>query len=337
MAGFRDKFIHTVSNGAGILPTAFLQKVSNQKLILPFYHAISNEPMPHIQHLYPVKGVKAFVQDLDFLLKYYSPIDYREFRALARAGEQPKKPSFLLSFDDGLREFNDVIAPILLNKGVPAICFLNSSFIDNKDLFYRYKASLLIEELERKPALSDRIQEVFDGSRTHVEHLLSITYQNKEVLDEVAGLIGYRFSDFLSSQSPYLTSEQIKHLQEQGFHFGAHSIDHPQFQFLDLSEQIRQTEQSINMICNAYSIDYKIFSFPFTDYKISAEFFHRIQAAGIADHTFGCAGLKTDTAPHHYQRIPFEMTNLSGRQILNAELMYYFLKMPLGKNVIRRS
>lgn len=337
MAGLRNKFIHTVCKGAGIIPTTLLQKVSGQQLILPFYHAISDEPMPHIRHLYPVKGVKAFIQDLDFLLKYYTPIDYDEFRALAKSGEQPKKPAFLLSFDDGLREFYDVIAPLLLEKGVPAICFLNSGFIDNKDLFYRYKASLLIGELVREPALSERIKEVFDGSKTNAEHLLAMTYQNRELLDAVAGLIGYRFSDFLASRSPYLTSEQIRRLKEQGFHFGAHSIDHPQYQYIGLLEQLRQTEESINTICNIYSIDYKIFSFPFTDYKVSAEFFRRLQAEDIADHTFGCAGLKKDTAPHHFQRIPFEMANLSGRQILNSELMYYLLKMPLGKNVIRRS
>lgn len=336
MAGFRNKFIHTVSKGASILPTSLLQKVSGQQLILPFYHAIADDPMPHIRHLYPVKGVEAFIQDLDFLLKHYTPIDYDAFRVLAQTGEQPKKPSFLLSFDDGLREFYDVIVPILLQKGVPAICFLNSGFIDNKDMFYRYKASLLIEELGQNPDLNERLKEVFDGSKTNTEHLLAITYQNKELLDEVSGLIGYRFSDFLSSRSPYLTNEQIRCLQQQGFHFGAHSIDHPLFQYLDLPEQVRQIELSIKMICNTYDVDYKIFSFPFTDYRVSAEFFRRIQAGGIADHTFGCAGLKMDTAPHHFQRIPFEMANLSARQILNSELIYYLLKLPLGKNMIRR-
>ena len=116
MAGFRNKFIHRVSKVAGIIPTRLLHKVSGQRLILPVYHGISDEEMPHIKHLYTVKGVKAFVNDLDFLLKYYTPIGYNEFRKLACTREQPAKPSFLLSFDDGLREFHDIIAPILLKK-----------------------------------------------------------------------------------------------------------------------------------------------------------------------------------------------------------------------------
>ena len=37
-----------------------------------------------------------------------------------------------LTFDDGFRELHDVVAPILLRKGIPATFFVNSAFIDNK-------------------------------------------------------------------------------------------------------------------------------------------------------------------------------------------------------------
>ena len=337
MTGFRDKFIHIVSKGVGIIPTSFLQKVSNQLLILPFYHAISDKEMPHIKHLYPVKGVKAFVKDLDFLLKYNTPIDYNEFLTLSRTQKQPRKPSFLLSFDDGLREFHDVIAPILLQKGIPAICFLNSDFIDNKNLFYRYKTSLLIDKIKKEPVLNKRIQELFDGSKKNIENILSITYQNKNLLNELANWMDYSFGDFLLNHSPYLTSEQIKLLLKQGFYFGAHSLDHPEYQNINLQEQIRQTKESIQKICTAFSIDYKIFSFPFTDYNVSKEFFSQLKANNIAENTFGCAGQKRDIVPNNFQRIPFEMTSLSGKQILNSELLYYLLKIPIGKNMISRN
>lgn len=337
MAGFRDKFIQSVSKVVGIIPTILLQKASNQHLILPFYHAISDEEMPHIKHLYTVKGVKAFVNDLDFLLKYYTPIDYNEFQELSHTHKQPYKPSFLLSFDDGLKEFHNVIAPILLQKGIPAICFLNSNFIDNKDLFYRYKSSLLIDKIKKEPDLINRIHRFFNGSQENAENILSVRYQNKELLNELANLLDYSFNDFLSKQTPYLTSEQIRSLIKQGFYFGSHSIDHPEYQYLKLKEQIRQTKESMQYICTNFSIDYKAFSFPFTDYNISKEFFYQINVNGIAENTFGCAGQKRDMVLTNFQRIPFEMTSLSGKQILNSELLYYLLKIPFGKNIISRN
>jgi peptidoglycan/xylan/chitin deacetylase (PgdA/CDA1 family) len=337
MAGFRDKIINSVSKGVFIIPTSFLQKVSNQRLILPFYHTISDEEMPHIKHLYPVKGVKAFINDLDFLLKHYTPINYHEFLELCRTHKQPRKPSFLLSFDDGLKEFHDVIAPILLQKGIPAICFLNSNFIDNKDLFYRYKSSLIIDKIKKDPQLNKGIQKLFAGPQNNIENILSITYQNRDLLNELANLIFYDFNDFLSKQSPYLTSDQIKSLIKQGFYFGAHSLDHPEYQYIDLQEQIRQTKECIQNICTDFSIDYKIFSFPFTDHNVSKEFFRHIKENNIAENTFGCAGQKKDIVSTNFQRIPFEMKSLSGKQILNSELLYYLLKIPFGKNMIYRN
>jgi len=337
MTGFREKFIHSVSIGISVIPTKYLQRLTNQRLILPFYHAISDEEMPHIKHLYPVKGVKAFIDDLDFLLKYNIPIDYNEFQELSRNNKQPNRPSFLLSFDDGLKEFHDIIAPILLQKGIPAICFLNSAFIDNKDLFYRYKASLLIDRIKKEPILINQFQKLFGDSPKIVQNILSISYQNKELLDELAKLAEYSFKVFLGNHAPYLNTEQIRSLINKGFHFGAHSIDHPEYQHIQLQEQIRQAKESLHYICNKFSIKYKAFSFPFTDYNVSKKFFYNLKANNIVENTFGCAGQKRDIIQNNFQRIPFEMLRLSGRQILNAELLYYLLKMPFGKNMINRN
>lgn len=337
MAGFRNKFINSVNKGISIVPTNLLQRASNQRLILPFYHAISDEEMPHIKYLYPIKGVKAFINDLDFLLKYNTPIDYNEFQVFSRNNKQPDKPSFLLSFDDGLKEFHDIIAPILLQKGIPAICFLNSAFIDNKDLFYRFKSSLLIDKIRKEPGLINKIQALFGGSQKIVQNILSISYQNKELLNELAKLIGYSYNEFLANHSPYLSSQQIRSLISQGFYFGAHSIDHPEYQYIELQEQLRQTKESLQYICNMFSIEYKVFSFPFTDYNVSKRFFNHIKTNDIAENTFGCAGQKRDIIPNNFQRIPFEMTDLSAKQILNSELLYYLLKMPFGKNIINRN
>jgi hypothetical protein len=36
--------------------------------------------------------------------------------------------------------------PILRRKGVPATVFVNSDFVDNQDLFFRFKAALIIDK-----------------------------------------------------------------------------------------------------------------------------------------------------------------------------------------------
>lgn len=324
------------------MPSNLLLHLTQQRLILPFYHIVSDDNPAHIRHLYAVKRVRAFRKDLDFLLRLYQPIDYFQFQALAAEGKRPAKPVMLLTFDDGLREFHDVIAPILLEKGVPAVCFLNSAFIDNKALFFRYKASLLIAHLEANPRLlaqgdvkhflaSDSKQ---DGD--YQAFIRAVSYQNQAVLDTLAGIIGYDFQAYLSLQQPYLTTPQIRSLLQQGFQFGAHSVDHPEYRTLDFEEQVRQTKESIQTICARFELNYKTFSFPFTDFGVERRFFEQVQQEHIADITFGCAGQKREQFPAHYQRIAFEMGDLSAKEIYNAELQYFAAKAIFGKNILQR-
>jgi peptidoglycan/xylan/chitin deacetylase (PgdA/CDA1 family) len=300
-----------------------LMKLTNQKIIFPFYHAVSDEKIMHLMHLYKVKTVAQFVRDLDLLLKYYIPVSHEDLLDSYRKDSPLQGKSFLLSFDDGLREFHDIIAPVLLKKGIPAVCFLNSAFIDNNALFYRYKASILIELFRAKS---------FDIN------LLEIPYSRREMLDEIAASQGYDFSEYLKDKQPYLTGSQVAKLISQGFGFGAHSIDHPEYRFISEDEQIRQTRESILEVCTKFGLNYRLFSFPFTDFGVSAGFFEKIfdPVHPIADITFGGAGLKKDFRTEHLQRIPFEEASLGAGQILTSEYLYYAMKAIAGKNRITR-
>ncbi|MBX2844797.1 MAG: polysaccharide deacetylase family protein [Saprospiraceae bacterium] len=319
MAGYRATFLQLSATLSPAFPISWLVKGTNQHTFIPLYHTISNESLPHIQHLYPVKNKQQFIKDLDFLLQHFTPIDLPDFLKLQQENILPSKPVFLLTFDDGLREFYDVIAPILEQKGIPALCFLNSAFIDNNALFFRYKASLLMHQLGQ-----------------HVEgiDLLSITYNNREVLDQIANKHGVDFEHFLNQQQPYLTTEQIEALISRGFHFGAHSIDHPNYDELPLAEQVEQTLESMERIQQKFQLTHRCFSFPFTDFSIKKRFFEQVSPQLEA--SFGCAGQKADSIPNHFQRIPFEMGQLTGEQILKSELIYYLAKAPFQKNVIHR-
>ncbi|RPI42383.1 MAG: hypothetical protein EHM46_05250, partial [Bacteroidetes bacterium] len=40
------------------------------EVVFPFYHAVSDTPLPHLRHAYPARTVEAFRVDLEFLLKH---------------------------------------------------------------------------------------------------------------------------------------------------------------------------------------------------------------------------------------------------------------------------
>lgn len=337
MAGARSLISSTLGAVARRLPL-FRRPPAAFRLLLPFYHAVSDAPVPHISPLYPVKGVKAFEADLDFLLQHYEPISYADFHALTTGDSPLRKPAMLLSFDDGLREFHDPIAPLLLRKGVPAICFLNSAFIDNAALFFRYKAALLIHYFESQPAkpMPAAVLALTAGQPLR-NWALSRGYAQRHELDEAAAAVGLDFDLFLSTQQPYLTAAQIRSLQEQGFDFGAHSVDHPEYRLLPLAQQLQQTRDSLHAVAEQFGEARRIFSFPFTDHGVGAGFFFQLKAEGCAAHTFGCAGQKTESIPTHHQRLAMEQGTFTARDILRTELLFHRLRAPFGKNHIHRA
>src|SRR5580693_4157887 len=111
----RKKFISLTSPVSPFLPLKALCGISGQRFILPFYHVVSNEECPHIKHLYTYKNVRQFEEDIDYLAREYTPIGADELENVL-AGKYRGRRVMLLTFDDGLRQMYDVVAPILLRK-----------------------------------------------------------------------------------------------------------------------------------------------------------------------------------------------------------------------------
>jgi peptidoglycan/xylan/chitin deacetylase (PgdA/CDA1 family) len=122
----------------------------------------------------------------------------------------------------------------------------------------------------------------------------------------------------------------------QGFSFGSHSQNHTSYQDLTLSEQLAQTKNSSDFVQQQFDLSYRVFSFPFTDYQVSDQFFKSVKASRIVDLSFGTAGLKKEKYDFHFQRIPMENSHFSAAEILHHAYFYYVLKAFVAKNTIIR-
>ncbi len=258
-----------------VLPMNVITKSDDLQLLLPYHHTVSSEFLPHIGHLYDYKNEQQFIQDLDFLLKYYDPISEEElFKKLANG--IPIKKSFLLTFDDGFREVYENIAPILEKKGIPAVFFINPAFIGNNILFYRCKISLLIHELKKHSA-DKKFAKLFYDNLALIQQtipaaiiaLKSINQNNAAVLDMLAEKIGYSFNEFLQATKPFLTKEQVHELAARGFAVGGHSMDHPYYKLLSIEDQLQQTIESCAAVDEMTDFKKCSFSFPHSDKDLS--------------------------------------------------------------------
>ncbi|MBK9271042.1 MAG: polysaccharide deacetylase family protein [Saprospiraceae bacterium] len=305
-------------------------------MILPFYHTVSNRDLPHIKHLYKVKTVEQFKQDLDFLMKHFNPIRLDECWTF----DQNLTHRFLLSFDDGLRECLETVVPILLERNLQAMFFVNSAFVDNRNLFYRFKISLLWEELiktkvqEQKWSQAKQLLKCKNIEDIH-RVLFSIKWEEQQLLDQLAKVLDLNFDEFLLSQKPYLSSQQIQKMYELGFIIGGHSHSHPLYSEIDVSERIAQTEKCMDFI-KPYKSDKSVFSFPFTDENIGTISLQKIMEIGKLDHCFGSAGLRDEKMAFLHQRIPMESSGLDAKTVLTYQHIKYALLKTMGRNFINR-
>ena len=320
------------------MPYALIKHLPQSGLIVPYYHMISDRPVPHVRHLYAHKGIEEFESDIDFLLRHYTPISLPELLAALRQGRMPPKRSFLLTFDDGFREMHDIVAPLLYAKGVPAVFFVTTAFLDNQALCHQHTASVIAEGISQisSPALIAQMRSMLatagarDGDLKKA--VVSLPYRQRSLIENLARMVGIDTRDYLQRERPYLTSEHIFKLIAMGFSIGAHSIDHPLYEDLTLEEQLRQTRESVRYVRQGYHLDYAAFAFPHHDRGVSLRFFNELYGSGALDISFGTGGLISDDWPRNIQRLSFERPPVPAKEILVHATARKFYRTIVGRN-----
>jgi len=322
-------FPRFLSKQAGrFLPTQWLFK-RNTPCFLPFYHVVSDEKLPHILN-YPYRNILQFEKELDFFLAHFQPVSLDELVTKGCAG----KKVLHLSFDDGLRECAEVVAPLLLKKGIPATFFVNTAFVDNKGLFHKYKGSLILNRLREKS--NPQAEKLLAANGLAGEHILTAGISQANVLNEAAEILGIDFNEFLAKQKPYLTSAQIQKMAGDGFTVGAHSHSHPEFWKIPVQTQIDEVKKSMAEVESMVKPRVKAFSFPFTDWGVPAEVLSAIKKEQICDITFGTAGVKQDMLDFHLQRYPAEQPGDFKRN-LKGEFVYFEWRKWVGKEMVKHA
>jgi peptidoglycan/xylan/chitin deacetylase (PgdA/CDA1 family) len=322
---------------------AFLKSIGPPTTLFPYHHTVSNDFLPHIKHLYNYKNEKQFSSDLDILLKHYKPVTIPDIVKSVQEHSRLPAKSFLLSFDDGFREVYDVIAPMLEKKGIPGCFFINPAFIDNNELFYRCKISLVIHELvnakDQGPFLR-LLQDVAGIEVKTVEEAISflkiINTKNAWMLDRIAEKTGLSYNNFLKTQRPFLTREQLISLHKRGFAIGSHSINHPYFQHISQKEQLEQVAGSTCYVNELLATKDCCFSFPHSDRGLCQELFSEIDKLNIPL-LFGIQNQKMELENKMLHRFNAERPEVDFSSQIKGLLLMLWLRNLAGRNNIHRN
>ena len=225
---------------------------------------------------------------------------------------------------------------------MPAAFFIGSAFIDNRELSYDHKMSLIVAHLNKNLS-SDTLQKIEGIIRKSgfepldiVSGILQIGYNRRVIIDDIAKVLCIDFDEYLKNNSPYLSSESIEQLIKMGFSIGAHSVDHPNYKYLTLEEQVKQTEDSVKIIREKFDLDYGLFAFPHGDGGVTKKFFEKISEERLIDVSFGTNGFMKDKIRYNLQRLSFEKPLMPGEALLKSEVARQVYKKLLSNRVIYR-
>ncbi len=221
-----------------------------------FFHVVSDRDLPYVRHLYPVIPVSRFEDALDVISSHFHWIDYQRLEDARLKGKPLPSGAVHLSFDDGYAAIFHIVRPILLERQIPCTFFLTTNLLDNRMLFYRNKVSLCIDAiLQRKNNPEQVIAYAGEYSNNPVvspgavvDWLKSLRLPDEKIIDGMCELLGIDPVQFLKQTSPYLTSEQVRQLHDDGFTIGAHTMSHRKLGTLPPDEAEKEIVRSCEII-----------------------------------------------------------------------------------------
>ena len=293
--------------------------------IIPFYHTVSDSYLPHVRHLFRYRGVSEFESDLRLFSRKFKFLSLSQFLESRESARRPKA-GLLLTFDDGLRQCYDIIYPILKRHGVPAVFFVTTDFLDNQSLFYRHKASLLVEHINSTRSANQlvAISEKLNLHRSTCPNEISIkvlqlSFDQQKLIDEIALICEIDFAAFLHQHRPYLDTVQLVELEAHGFDIGGHSLSHQWLNEMNPDIQLEQIRGSTELLTSLIEQPSRSFAFPFNCDGVSPTTFEKVLGENIVDIMFGAGGIGTWDEPDYYRRFSMEGTTKSARRILSQQ------------------
>jgi len=277
----------TLETIAHQIPLSLYNRIMHRDVIDYFWHAVSDEPMPHVRHLYPVIPTADFESALLYLKDNYNFVSYQQLHAHIFDGAQLPPMAVHLSFDDGYAECYSTVRPLLLKHEIPCTFFLTTSLIDNPILFYRNKQSLCVERLIT-PTFT--LQSSIANLQSQISHKLPSTpsefvswfkdlrLPDEPLIDEICCALEVDWQSFLAKKQPYLTTGQIREMQSEGFTMGAHTLTHRKL--IDLPNEEVETEitESCQVVGEITGQEIVPFSFPHSAWGLDRDYLSAVRS-----------------------------------------------------------
>jgi len=232
---------------------------------------------------------KVFEKQIAFLSEKYRIISLKDLVGLISRKQKMPSNSLVITFDDGWRDNYLYAFPVLKKHKVPAVIFLTTDFIDSENMFWFYRASLLMtgsklsrrelneliarhenregSSVELHRGGSDEPKNVSSDRDWFIDRLKKLDAgEITAVLDDLSA-ITKQSDDIIKESNSMLSWEEVRKMNKQGIDFGSHGCSHRIMTGLSDAEITEELTESKRVIEEKLGGEVVLFAYPNGDYN----------------------------------------------------------------------
>jgi len=215
------------------------------------YHEVSDDPSPFMNAPNLNVPPALFSRQMDFIRDHFNLIDPDQL--LAGNYDQP---AALITFDDGMLGYFKNAVPIMTEKKIPSINFLNMETIEDGLSWTGLVSHLITYDVN----FQNKVSQCYNQSPPYNITLIEPDFVNKYISTVDMGVLDKKVRDYTG---PIATMEDIDAVNNNPYvflgnhlynHYSAISLDEPHFK-----EQFSLNQEKIDQIPNGRSF----FAYPF--------------------------------------------------------------------------
>jgi peptidoglycan/xylan/chitin deacetylase (PgdA/CDA1 family) len=220
---------------------------AGHRLAVLAYHAVEDE--------------ESFSRHLDFVRASCNPVSLDEVLAASAGEARLPRHAVLITFDDTDRTVVQRAVPLLRERGVPAVAFVVTGFLDSRRPFWWTE----VEHQVRAGATANGFERLGAGDLVRRMKLVP-EERRRSVLAELR-----RTSPTAAPDHPHLRSHDLGALLTAGVAIGNHTVTHPCLPRCSEEEVTKQIVKAHESIAGLTGSSPVAFAYPNGDWDLRAE------------------------------------------------------------------
>jgi peptidoglycan/xylan/chitin deacetylase (PgdA/CDA1 family) len=252
------------------IPRLFHRLAFQNELTVIMYHGILKDPL--MVNEWCCVGEHSFRLQMEYLKKHFEIISLSEAVERIRSGAI-KRPTAVITLDDGYQNNFDVAFPILLRERIPATIFLTTGLINTKDTVWYGRIHLALSKTQRTQIEWNGLR--FDLSTLDLKAKASAAIQeslkqlgHSQLMTTMRNIISQLDEDpdyLIEADSPFRMLDEAAIVEMAGsglIEFGGHTHHHVILSQLSDKERYHEIRQSIDIVYELTGRPCRYFAYP---------------------------------------------------------------------------